>query len=72
MAKAKVINMKVQISKKKFVNIVTAANPIVTPEMIYKMFHLSGKIVSAEVSKEMPLLIALFHSHRLKVKLGII
>lgn len=72
MTKAKVINMKVQVSKKKFANIVTAVDPSVTPELLYRVCGLRGKIVNVEETKPMPLPFALFQSFRMKVKLGII
>ena len=72
MTKAKVITLKVQMSKKKFANIVTAVDPSVTPELLYRVCGLRGKIVSAEETKAMLLPFALFQSFKTKVKLGII
>ena len=72
MKKVVVINMKVKINKNRFVNLVTVVDPFVTPELVNSMCGLNGKIVNAEVSKEMPLTMAMAESRKLKIRLGII
>lgn len=69
---AKVISLKVKLSKHRIMNIVTAVDPSVTPEQVYSMCGVGGKIVSAEVTKEMPLFMALFESQKQQKQLGII
>ena len=63
---AKVITMKVEMNSKYFMNIVTTVDPIVTPEMAFRMYGLKGRIIKSEETNVMPLPVALLHSANLQ------
>ena len=69
---AKVITMKVELNKNHILDLVTTVNPITTPEMVFYMYGLRGRIIKSEETNTMPLPFALAHSFNLKKKLGII
>ena len=71
MKKAKVITLKVKMSKNRFASLVVTVDPSVTPEMVYTLSGIRGKLIKSETSKTMPLPLALAHSFRLRMKLGI-
>ena len=72
MKMAKVINMKVELKNKNILNLVTAVDPVVTPEMVFRMAGMPGRIIKSSETKTMPLPQALAHSMKLQRKLGII
>lgn len=72
MTNAKVITLKIKMNNKYSMNLVTTVDPAVTPEMVCRMYRLRGQVVSTITSEIMPLPFALYHSEKLKAKLGII
>ncbi len=71
MMMAKVITLKVKMGKNRVARLVVTVDPSVTPEMVYSISGIRGKLIKSETSKTMPLLLALAHSFRLRMKLGI-
>ena len=69
---AKVITMKVELNKNRIMELVTTVDPIVTPEMAFRLYGLRGRIIKSEETNVMPLPFALAHSANLQRKLGII
>ena len=69
---AKVITMKVELKKNRILELVTTVDPIVTPEMAFRMYGLPGRIIKSEETNVMPLPFALAHSANLQRKLGCI
>ena len=68
---AKVITMKVQISKDLLLNLVTTVDPIVTPEMTKKMYGIPGHVIHSEETSTMPLPFALNCAYHQRKLLGI-
>ena len=69
---AKVITVNIKMNRKQTMTIVTAVDPIVTPEMVCRMAGIRGQLVSSEVSNIMPLPMALDYSRNMQKKIGII
>lgn len=72
MKMAKVISMKVELKNKNILNLVTAVDPVVTTEMVFRMAGMPGRIIKSSETKIMPLPQALAHSMKLQRKLGIV
>ena len=71
MAKAKVITMMIELNQNHTMNLVITVNPIITPEMVYRTFKLSGYIIGSEESDIMPLPYALEYASAVRSQLGI-
>ena len=70
MPKAKVITMTVKLNSKHTMILVTTVDPIITPEMVFYRYGLTGHIISSKESKVMPLPFALEYSSAERTKLG--
>ncbi len=71
MTMAKVITLKIKMSKKYYASLVVTVDPEVTPEMVCIMAGIRGKQVKSEISEIMPLPEALDLSASKKRALGI-
>ena len=72
MKMAKVITMKVELDKNRIVELVTTVDPIVTVEMVFRVYGLRGRIVKSEETNVMPLSFALDCAYRQRNMLGIV
>lgn len=72
MKMAKVITMTVKLNNENILELVTTVDPIVTPEMAFRMYRLHGCIIKSEETNTMPLPFALVHSFNLQRELGIV
>ena len=69
---AKVITMKIELNETYIMVLVTTVDPIVTPQAVYRMYELKGRVIESEESNVMPLPYALAHSYNQKRKFGIV
>ena len=72
MKMAKVITMKVELDKNRVMELVTTVDPIVTVEMVSRVYGLRGRIVKSEETNVMPLPFALDCAYRQRNMLGIV
>ncbi len=72
MKMAKIISMKVELKNKNILDLVTTVDPIATPEMVFRMVGMPGRIIKSEETDIMPLPLALARSMKMQRKLGIV